>query len=128
MRITVIYLVAVLAALTVPANAEVMVNDKTDISLTVFVPCAASGLGETVDLSGPLFTLISFTMNANSVSGYFHFQANNPSIKFSKHLEARMFCPDNWAWRLANEGTNRLPSGWRRASCKLVGATPSTVG
>ena len=74
MRITVIYLVAVLAAITVPANAEVMVNDKTDISLTVFVPCAASGLGETVDLSGPLFTLTSFTLNANSVSGYFHFQ------------------------------------------------------
>jgi hypothetical protein len=79
MRMTVIYLVAVLVALTVPANAEVVVNDKTDISLTVFVPCAASGLGETVDLRGPLFTLISFTMNANSVSGYFHFQPHGIS-------------------------------------------------
>src|SRR5437899_575656 len=74
MKITVIYLVAVLLVLTVAANAEVVVNDKTDINLTVFVPCAASGLGETVDLSGPLFTLISFTVNGNNVSGYFHFQ------------------------------------------------------
>jgi hypothetical protein len=61
-------------ALTVPANAEVVVNDKTDINLTVFVPCAASGLGEIVDLSGPLHTLISSTVTGNNVSGYFHFQ------------------------------------------------------
>ena len=53
---------------------------------------------------------------------------NSPSIKSSKHLEARMFWPDNWAWRWASGGRNRLPSGWRRASCRLVGATPSTVG
>jgi hypothetical protein len=67
-------LVAVLAILIVPANAAVQVNDTTDISLTVFIPCAAGGAGEIVDLSGPLHTLISFTINGNNVSGYFHFQ------------------------------------------------------
>jgi hypothetical protein len=69
-----ICLVAVLTILIAPANAAVQVNDTTDISLTVFIPCAASGAGEIVDLSGPLHTLISFTINGNNVSGYFHFQ------------------------------------------------------
>jgi len=69
-----ICLVAVLTILVVPANAAVQENDTTDISLTVFVPCAAGGAGEIVDLSGPLHTLISFTINGNNVSGYFHFQ------------------------------------------------------
>jgi hypothetical protein len=67
-------LAAVLATLIVPANAAVQVNNTTDISLTVFIPCAAGGTGEIVDLSGPLHTLISFTINGNNVSGYFHFQ------------------------------------------------------
>jgi len=67
-------LVAVLTILVVPANAAVQVNDTTDISLSVFIPCAASGAGETVDLSGPLHTLISSTVNGNNVRGYFHFQ------------------------------------------------------
>jgi len=67
-------LVAVLTILIVPANAAVQVNDKTNISLTVFIPCAAGGAGEVVDLSGPLHTLISFTINGNNMSGYFHFQ------------------------------------------------------
>jgi hypothetical protein len=70
----VILLVAVLAIGVVPSNAAVQVNDKTVISLTVFVPCAAGGAGEIVDLSGPLHTLISFTINGNNVSGKFHFQ------------------------------------------------------
>ena len=67
-------LVVMLAIVIVPANAAVQVNDTTDISLTVFVPCAAGGAGEVVDLSGPLHVLISFTINGNNVSGYFHFQ------------------------------------------------------
>jgi hypothetical protein len=69
-----ICLVAVLTILIAPANAAVQVNDTTEISLTVFIPCAASGAGEIVDLSGPLHTLISFTINGNNVSGYSHFQ------------------------------------------------------
>jgi hypothetical protein len=67
-------LVAVLAIVITPANAAVQVNDTTVISLTVFIPCAAGGAGEVVDLNGPLHTLISFTINGSNVSGYFHFQ------------------------------------------------------
>ena len=67
-------LVAVLTILIVSANAAVQVNDTTDISLTVFIPCAAGGAGEIVDLFGPLHTLVSFTINGNNVSGHFHFQ------------------------------------------------------
>ncbi|HEY6122677.1 MAG TPA: hypothetical protein VIV66_22170 [Pyrinomonadaceae bacterium] len=63
-----------LAIVVLPCNAAVQVNDKTVISLTVFVPCAAGGVGEIVDLTGPLHTLISSTVNGNNVSGKFHFQ------------------------------------------------------
>jgi len=56
------------------ANAAVQVNTTTDISLQVFVPCAAGGAGEIVDLSGPLHVLMSFTINGNNVSGVQHFQ------------------------------------------------------
>src|SRR5213082_3595192 len=69
------FLFAALALFTVPANAAKQINDMSDINLTVFVPCAAGGAGELVDLSGPLHTLISFTINGNNVSGYFHFQS-----------------------------------------------------
>ena len=74
MRIVTMCLVAVLAILVAPANGAVQVNDKTAINLTVFVPCAASGAGELVDLSGLLHALILFTINGNNVSGYFHSQ------------------------------------------------------
>ena len=74
MRVTVTILITLLATLTIPATAEVVTNDRTDIQLIVFVPCAASGVGENLDLSGPLHTLISFTINGNNASGYFHFQ------------------------------------------------------
>jgi hypothetical protein len=63
-----------LATATITAHAEVVVNDSSDISLTVFIPCAAGGAGEVVDLSGPLHTLISETINGNNVSGHYHFQ------------------------------------------------------
>src|SRR5215469_3353694 len=68
-------LVAMLAISILPGNAAVEVKEKTDISLTVFIPCAAGGAGEVVDLSGPLHTLIRFTINDNNViSGLFHVQ------------------------------------------------------
>lgn len=70
----IICLLAVLTIQVVPANAAVQENDTTEINLSVFIPCAAGGAGEVVDLSGPLHTLISFTINGNNVSGYFHFQ------------------------------------------------------
>lgn len=72
-RISLVALVAMTLAV-VPAHAAVEENDKTDILLQVFVPCADGGAGEFVDLAGPLHTLVSFTINGNNVSGYFHFQ------------------------------------------------------
>ena len=72
--ITMMILFAALALFTVHANAAKQVNDVSDINLTVFVPCAAGGAGEIVDLSGPLHTLITFTINGNNVSGTAHFQ------------------------------------------------------
>src|SRR5947207_5146267 len=56
------------------ANAAVTVNESNDILVSVFVPCAAGGAGEIVDLNGPLHTLVTFTINGNNVSGKFHFQ------------------------------------------------------
>ena len=68
------FLFAALALFTVPANAAKQINDTSEINLTVFVPCAAGGAGELVDLSGPLHTLITLTINGNNVSGTTHFQ------------------------------------------------------
>src|SRR5579864_8926310 len=68
------FVAALAMTMIAPAYAAVQINDKTDISITVFMPCAAGGAGEIVDLSGPLHTLISSTFNGNNVSGYFHFQ------------------------------------------------------
>ena len=70
----VVTLGAVLTILISPANAAVVFNASNDISLSVFVPCAAGGAGEIVDLSGPLHTLITFTINNNNASGVEHFQ------------------------------------------------------
>jgi hypothetical protein len=67
-------LFAALALFTVPANAAKQVNDMSDINLSVFVPCAAGGAGELVDLTGPLHTLITFTFSGHNVSGTSHFQ------------------------------------------------------
>lgn len=79
MRIVVTCLLVLLAISILPAKAEVVTNDQTDITLTVFVSCAAGGAGEVVDLSGSLHTLISDTVNGNNVSGYFHFQPQGVS-------------------------------------------------
>ena len=70
---------AALAILVAPANAAVTVNDSTPVNLSVFVPCAAGGAGEIVDLSGNLHTLISETINGNNVSGVMHFQPQGVS-------------------------------------------------
>jgi len=70
----VIYVIALLAVLIAPANAAVEFNDKTEIVLTVFIPCANGGVGEVVELSGTLHTLITAKINGNNISGKFHFQ------------------------------------------------------
>jgi hypothetical protein len=49
-------------------------NDSIDIDLVVFVPCANGGVGELVELNGPLHILVTFTINGNSISGKTHFQ------------------------------------------------------
>ena len=68
MRRIVMSLVA-LVVLAGPVKAEVQVNDKTDVSLDFFVPCAAGGAGETVLVTGSLHTLVTATTNANQMSG-----------------------------------------------------------
>ena len=62
------FLIAALAAFITPANAAITVNESNPISLSVFVPCAAGGAGEVVDLSGFVHTLITETINGNNVS------------------------------------------------------------
>jgi hypothetical protein len=63
------FLTAALAAGVTPAKASIIANESDPISLSVFVPCAAGGAGEVVDLSGVLHTLITETINGNNVSG-----------------------------------------------------------
>jgi hypothetical protein len=63
-----------MAILVAPLAAEVQVNDRTDVVIGVFIPCAAGGMGEVVLLEGPLHTLVTFTINGDSVSGKFQFQ------------------------------------------------------
>jgi hypothetical protein len=70
---------AVLSVFLVRVSAAVTTNDVTDVNITAFVPCADGGNGELVNLSGPLHTLISSTLNGNNVSGYYHFQPQNVS-------------------------------------------------
>jgi len=65
---------ALLPLAMAPADAAVEANNTAEISLEVFVPCAAGGFGEVVDLSGRLHSLITFTINGNEVSGLMHFQ------------------------------------------------------
>ena len=69
-----ICVIALLMLSIVPVNAAVELNDRTDIFLTAFVPCADGGAGEIIEMSGPLHTLVTARINGNSVSGKFHYQ------------------------------------------------------
>jgi hypothetical protein len=69
-----LYLGTLLPFVVAPADAAVEANSSAEIALEVFVPCAAGGFGEIVDLSGRLHTLITFTINGNEMSGLAHFQ------------------------------------------------------
>jgi hypothetical protein len=71
------YYVAMLAigaggvlAVAPAAQAAVTENTKVPIDLLVGIPCN----GDTVELTGSLHILSSFTINNNQVSGYDHFQ------------------------------------------------------
>lgn len=67
-------LIAVLAVAIAPANAAIEENDKSDIYLYVYVPCAFNGAGDTLEMFGPLHTVISYTTNGNNFSGFYHSQ------------------------------------------------------
>ncbi|MGZ4303509.1 MAG: hypothetical protein ACXVHQ_17435 [Solirubrobacteraceae bacterium] len=61
------------------AQAAVITNTSTPLSLSVFVPCANGGAGEIVDLSGRLHTMFSLTVNGNNFSSMEHFQPQGVS-------------------------------------------------
>jgi hypothetical protein len=50
--------------LAAPARAEIVVNRSIPINLSVFVPCAASGAGESIDLTGDLRLRLGFSFNS----------------------------------------------------------------
>jgi len=49
-------------------------NLKIPIQQTTFIPCANGGLGENVNLNGPLHILIHLTINGNNFSSKTHYQ------------------------------------------------------
>jgi hypothetical protein len=61
---------AIVIAFTVVAHAAVQENTSANITFSTFVPCAAGGAGEMIDLSGPIHTLVTLTLNGNHFSGY----------------------------------------------------------
>jgi hypothetical protein len=55
------------------ARAAIVVNDSFPVNIVVFVPCAAGGAGEVVNLSGPLHELMEITVDNN---GGFHMKVH----------------------------------------------------
>lgn len=64
-RSLVISVFAALLITGIPAHAAVVTNTSTPIVLSVFVPCAAGGAGELIEISGFLHTQISLTIDKN---------------------------------------------------------------
>jgi hypothetical protein len=64
-------LIAALAIFTLPADAAKIVNQSIPITISVPVPC----VGEVVDLSGKLHTVITFTSNSRRVNAHVHVNA-----------------------------------------------------
>jgi hypothetical protein len=74
--LTLVALTLIGAAPALAAATTFTSSTNFPISLTVFVPCAAGGVGEFVDLSGNLHDLFSVTFDG---SGGFHLKAqDNP--------------------------------------------------
>ena len=63
-----------LVLLAAPLFPEVTTNLRIPVTVTAFVPCAAGGAGETVNLTGNLHVLMTMTVNANHVEASLHFQ------------------------------------------------------
>ena len=68
-----------LAVLAAPVQAEIFVNDFTEIDQMAYVPCANGGAGELVELSGTLHTLVAVTLNGNSLLGKVQFHPQGVS-------------------------------------------------
>jgi hypothetical protein len=59
--------VALLLSFVGPGGFGAATSTSFPISISVFVPCAAGGNGEVVDLSGSLHVAFSITVNGNNV-------------------------------------------------------------
>ena len=56
------------------ALGDVTTNVSQTLDSVVFVPCAAGGAGEVVDLTGDLHVLTTLSINGTMASGMEHFQ------------------------------------------------------
>lgn len=56
-----------LAMSPAPGLAAVTENSVTNLDITVYIPCT----GNSVELTGPLHTLVTYTENGNNISGKF---------------------------------------------------------
>jgi hypothetical protein len=63
-----------LTLIAAPLYPEVTTNMSLPVLVTAFVPCAAGGAGETVDLTGNLHVLMTMTQNANHLEVSLQFQ------------------------------------------------------
>lgn len=69
------FLAAALAIFITPAHASILVNESDPVNFPVFVPCAAGGAGEVVDVSGLMHVLVTQTVNGKYVT--FHVTTNS---------------------------------------------------
>ena len=105
----VVCLIAALAVTVSVARAAVIVNDKSDFTLLVSIPCANGGAGEDVLLQGTLHTLFTFTINGNNVSGKSHFQPQGVSgvgLTTGATYRATGVTQDHFKTSLQNEQAN----------------------
>jgi hypothetical protein len=68
MKNPMIFVVAALATAILPAHAANEVNSSVTVNLTIATPC-----GEVINLSGPLHTVVTYTVTPNGISGSYHF-------------------------------------------------------
>lgn len=72
--------IAITLAGVTPATAAVTANLSIPLDLFVFVPCAAGGAGEMVELTGPLHVVMALTANqAGGFTVVAHFQPQGVS-------------------------------------------------
>lgn len=68
-------------AMSVPApSAALVANESVPFDFSTFVPCANGGAGETIDGSGYLHYLETFTANGNNISGKVQFNPQGLSL------------------------------------------------